>query len=98
MEGISEVQGKRKKTRSLRGAARRLIHAPVHSNPFEVRRKSVQLCLEGSFPLERVARKMGVGRSTLSNWVRLHRDQDEAGLNSKSARPARRRPKMAAPQ
>jgi transposase-like protein len=68
MEGISEVQGKRKKTRPPREAARRSIRPHVYSHPFEVRRKAVQLCLEESFPVERVAREMGVGLSTLSKW------------------------------
>ncbi len=85
MEGIDEVQGKRKKTRPPRGAARRSNCPHTYSHPFEVRRKAVQLCLEESFPVERVAREMGVGRSTLSKWVRLYRDQGEAGLQSKSA-------------
>jgi transposase-like protein len=49
-----------------------------------------------SFPVEQVAREMGVGRSTLSKWVRLYRDQCEAGLQSKSARPSPQRPKVAA--
>jgi transposase-like protein len=61
MEGISEVPGKRKKTRPPRGAARRSIHAHVHSHPFEVRRKAVQLYLEEGFPPELIAREMGVG-------------------------------------
>ena len=39
---------------------------------------------------------MGVGRSTLSKWVRLYRDQGKAALQSKLARPSRRRPKVAA--
>jgi transposase InsO family protein len=39
---------------------------------------------------------MGVGRSTLSKWVRLYRDQGEAGLQSKPARASRPRPKVAA--
>ena len=56
----------------------------------------MQLCLEESFPVERVAREMGVGRSTLSKWVRLYRDQGEAGLQSKPAGPSRPRPKVAA--
>ena len=95
MEGTNEVQRKRKKTRPPRGAARRTICPHVYSHPFEVRRKAVQLCLEESFPVERVAREMGVGRSTLSKWVRLYRDQGEAGLQSKSAGPSPQRPKVA---
>ena len=95
MEGTNGVQRKRKKTRPPRGAARRTIGPHVYSHPFEVRRKAVQLCLEESFPVERVAREMGVGRSTLSKWVRLYRDQGEAGLQSKSADPSPQRPKVA---
>jgi transposase-like protein len=95
MEGTSEVQGKRKRTRPPRGAARRTKRPQPHLHPFEVRRKAVQLCLEESFPVERVAREMGVGRSTLSKWVRLYRDQGEAGLQSKPARRNRPRPKVA---
>jgi transposase InsO family protein len=67
-----------------------------HSHPFEVRRKAVQLCLEESFPVEQVAREMGVGRSTLPKWVKLYRDYGEAGLKFKEARPSRQRPKVAA--
>ena len=95
MEGTNEVQRKRKKTRPPRGAARRTNGPHVYSHPFEVRRKAVQLCLEESFPVERVAREMGVGRSTLSKWVRLYREQGEAGLQSKSAGPSCPRPKVA---
>ena len=95
MEGISEVQGKRKETRPPRGAARRTIRPHPHSHPFEVRRKAVQLCLEESFPVQRVAHEMGVGQSTLSKWVRLYRDQGEAGLQSKPVRRNRQRPKVA---
>jgi len=53
MEGISEVQGKRKKTRPPRGAARRSIHSHPHSHPLEVRRKAVQLYLEEGLPAAR---------------------------------------------
>ena len=65
MEGISEVQGKRKETRPPRGATRRSNRPHPHSYPFEVRREAVQLCLEESFPVEQVAHEMGVGFSTL---------------------------------
>ncbi len=64
MEGISQVQGKRKRTRSPRGAGRRSSRPHAHSYPFEVRRKAVQLCLEESFLIERVAGEMGdLGKS-----------------------------------
>ena len=96
MEGIDKVQGKRKKTRPPRGAARRSIHSHPHSHPLEVRRKAVQLYLEEGFSPELIARPMGVGKSTLSKWVRLYRDHGEAGLKSQEAGPRRQRPKVAA--
>jgi transposase InsO family protein len=96
MEGINRVQGKGERTRPPRGAARRRKSPHPHSHPFEVRRKAVQLCLEESFPLQRVAREMGVGLSTLSKWVRLYREQGEAGLQPRRRRGGRGRPKVAA--
>jgi transposase-like protein len=95
MEGTNEVERKRKKTRPPRGAAKRTNGPHVYSHSFEVRRKAVPLCLEESFPVEQVAREMGVGRSTLSKWVRLYRDQGEAGLQSKPVQRNRPRPKVA---
>jgi len=92
MEGTSQVQGKRKKTRPPRGAALRSIH----SHPLEVRRKAVQLYLEEGFSPELIARQMGVGKSTLSKWVKLCRDQGEAGLKSEPRGRGRPRPKVAA--
>ncbi len=96
MDGISEVEGKRKKARPPRGAARRSIHSHPHSHPFEVRHKAAQLYLEEGFSPELIARQMGVGKSTLSKWVRLYRDHGEAGLKSKEAGPRRRQPKVGA--
>jgi len=95
MEGTSEVQGKRKETRPPRGAARRTVCPHAHSHPFELRRKAVQLCLEEGFPVQQVAREMGVGLSTLSKWVRVYREQGEAGLQPKPRRPNRQRPQVA---
>ena len=95
MEGIREVKGKRKGTRPPRGAARRPKRLPGHSHPFEVRRKAVQFCLEEGFPVPQVAREMGVGRSTLTKWMRLYRDQGEAGLQSKPILRNPPRPKVA---
>jgi len=93
MKGINEVQGKRERTRPPRGAARRRIAPHAHTYPFEVRRKAVQLCLEESFPLQRVAREMGVGLSTLSKWARLYREQGEAGLQPQPRRRGSQRPR-----
>jgi transposase len=55
----------------------------------------VQLCLEEGFPLEQVARELGVGFSTLGAWVRGYRAQGEAGLQAK-ARARSPRPRVAA--
>ena len=96
MEGTNEVQGERKRARPPRGAARRSIRPHPHSHPFEVRRKAVQLCLEEGFPVERVAREMGVGLSTLSKWVRVYREQGEGGLQAQPRRASSHRPKVAA--
>jgi len=95
MKDANKVQGKRKKTRPPRGAARRTVRRHAHSHPFEVRRKAVQLCLEEGFPMERVAREMGVGLSTLSHWVRVYGAQGEAGLQPQPGRRNRPQPKVA---
>ena len=95
MKGQKKVRGKRKENRPPRGAAGETICPPVHGHAFEVRRKAVQLCLEESFPVQRVAHEMGVGFSTLSKWVRLYREQGEAGLQSKPRGPSRPRSEVA---
>src|SRR5512134_3504092 len=86
MDGNGEVQGKRKRLRSPR---RRSKGHRTHAHPYELRRKAVQLCLEEGFPVDQVARELGVGFSTLGAWVRRYRAQGEAGLQAK----ARSRPK-----
>src|SRR6516165_2105236 len=95
MEETKKVQGKRRRTRPPRGAARRTGRPHAHSHSFEVRRKAVQLCLEEGFPTERVAREMGVGLSTLSHWVRVYRAQGEGGLQPQPGRRNRPQPKVA---
>ncbi len=95
MESTSEGKRERKETRRPGGMGRRIPRLPGHAHPFEVRRKAVQLCLEESFPVPQVAREMGVGRSTLTKWIKSYRDQGEAGLQSKPIRPNRPQPKVA---
>src|SRR5574337_330190 len=95
MEGKGKVQGKRKRTRTLRRAARRAVRPHAYSHPFELRRKAVQLCLEEGFPVKQVAHELGVGFSTLGAWVRRYRAQGEAGLQGKG-RPRSSRPQVAA--
>ena len=78
MEGKSKGKGERKGTRRPGGVGRRVRRLPGHAHPSEVRRKAVQLCLEEGFPVPQVAGEMGVGRSTLTKWIRLYREQAEA--------------------
>ena len=42
MEGMKEVDGKTKRTRLPKGAARRSIHSHPYCHPLEVRRKAVR--------------------------------------------------------
>src|SRR5215470_89521 len=86
MEGTKEVEKSKRRTRPPRGAARRSSGPHAHSHALEIRRKAVQLCLEESFPVKQVAREMGVGRSTLDKWVKLYREQGEAGLQPQPRR------------
>ena len=83
MDGNGEVQGKRKRARAT-GKRRRRSRGPhVHAHPVELRRKAVQLCGEEGFPVEQVARDLGIGLSTLGKWIRTYRTQGEAGLQAK---------------
>jgi transposase InsO family protein len=95
MESKGEGKRERKGTRRPGGVGRRARRLPGHSHPFEVRRKAVQLCLEEGFPVPQVAREMGVGRSTLTKWIKVYRDQGEAGLQSKPIRRNRPQAKVA---
>ncbi|HKS73533.1 MAG TPA: helix-turn-helix domain-containing protein, partial [Terriglobales bacterium] len=95
MESTKKGQGK-KRNRPPRGAAARRKSGPhTHSHPYEIRRKAVQLCLEEGFPAQQVARELGVGLSTLSKWIRVYREQGEAGLESHPRRVASHRSKVA---
>ena len=88
MEGNGEVQGKRKR-HSTGKRRRRSRGQRTQAYPYDLRRKAVRLCLEEGFPVDQVARELGVGFSTLGAWVRRYRTQGEAGLQAK----ARARPK-----
>ncbi len=76
MEGNGEVRGKKKRRRA-RGHR-------TQAYPYELRRKAVRFCLEEGFPVEQVARELGVGFSTLGAWVRRYRALGEAGLQAKA--------------
>jgi transposase InsO family protein len=68
-----------RETQPPRGLARRRVWA----HPFELRLKAVKLRLEEGFPLELVARELGVGYSTISAWVKRYREHGEQGLRGK---------------
>src|SRR5512143_2968417 len=88
MAGNGKVQGQKKRTH--RKAKRRAGQSHAHPYPFELRRKAVQLCLEEGFPVEQVARELGVGVSSIALWLRAYRAQGEAGLQGKlTQRPPR---------
>jgi transposase InsO family protein len=95
MKSTKKGQGKKKRNRPPRGAARRKSGLYAHAHPYEIRRKAVQLCLEEKFPVRQVAREMGVGLSTLSKWVRVYREQGEAGLEPHPRRSGSHRSKVA---
>src|SRR5512143_2259976 len=88
MAGNGKVQGQKKRTH--RKAKRRAGQSHAHPYPFALRRKAVQLCLEEGFPVEQVARELGVGVSSIALWLRAYRAQGEAGLQGKlTQRPPR---------
>ena len=80
MDENGKVQGKKKRTQGK--AKRRASQSHGQCYPFELRRRAVQLCLEEGFPVEQVARDLGVGFSTIGAWVRRYRAQGEAGLQA----------------
>ena len=54
---------------------------------FGLRLRVVKLCLEEGFPVQVVSRETGVGKASVARWVKLYREQGQAGL----ARPERSR-------
>ena len=57
--------------------------------PFELRLRVVRMYLEEEYPVPMICRETGVGRSTISTWVRKYRLQGEEGLKSKQPFPPR---------
>jgi transposase InsO family protein len=76
MEEIRKLGKRQKEPQPPRGLARRRRH------PFELRLKAVKLRLEEGFPLELIARELGIGKSTISAWTQQYREHGEAGLKS----------------
>jgi transposase InsO family protein len=48
--------------------------------PFELKVRAVKLYLEEEYSQELIVEELGVGKSTLTAWVRRYREQGEAGL------------------
>jgi transposase len=49
----------------------------------EFREEAAKMVVDGSRPIARVARELGVGETTLGNWVKAYRERhavDEPGL------------------
>lgn len=63
--------------------------------PFEFRLRVVRMYMEEKYPPLLISEETGVGRSTLSAWVRRYRQYGEDGLRTKvsqSPRPSRKEP------
>jgi transposase InsO family protein len=90
MEEIRKLEKRHKEPQPPRGLTRR----GGRKHPFELRLKAVKLRLEEGFPPELIARELGIGISTLAEWVRRYRQLGEQGL--KPASVGRGRAKLAA--
>jgi len=97
MEETHKLEEKKHNPKPLRGLSRRDGRP---SYPFEVRLKAVKLRLEEGFPAALIIREMGIGPSTLAEWVRCYRREGEAGLRhpARAIRAARARLKPAVRQ
>jgi transposase InsO family protein len=59
---------------------------------FEFRLKVVRMYLEEAYPIPLICEETGVGRSTISNWVRKYRQEGEDGLRAKPRSPLAKSP------
>jgi ATP-dependent Lon protease len=82
MDENGKVQGKKKRTQGK--AKRRAGQSHGHCYPFELRRRAVQLCLEEGFPIEQVARELGVGFKD-KNGINILKGYMEDGTFSRGA-------------
>ena len=57
--------------------------------PFELRLRVVRMYLEEEYPVSMICQEAGVGRSTISTWVKKYRLQGEEGLKSSLPFPPR---------
>ena len=56
------------------------------SFPVEFRIRVVKLFLEEGYSISMLAEEFACGKSTISKWIRVYRDQGESGLNNPSTR------------
>ncbi len=54
----------------------------------EFKLKAVKLCLEEGYTASMVAKELGIGDSTLGNWLKRYREGGEAGLEYRAPVPA----------
>ena len=80
----------RRKQKKPQRAKRRVCY------PAEVKVQAVKLHLEEGYSAEMVAQELGVGRSSLSGWVKRYREEGPAGLEPRRARTGRRQVASAA--
>jgi len=76
MEESRKLEEKKNKTKPPRGLSR----PPRQVFTFAFRLKAVKLRLEEGYPVDLILREMGIGTSTLAEWVRCYRREGEAGL------------------
>jgi transposase len=61
--------------------------------PYELRLKAVKLNLEKGISRDVISRELGVGESSVSNWIKAYREEGEGGLRNKpfGARPGQKK-------
>lgn len=90
MEDKSEFVKKRTKKKTPTKGSKKVY-------PYELRLKAVKLHLEDGIKQDLVVRELGVGKSSLINWVRRYRTQGEKGLGDKPLGPDRGKKKLPEP-
>ena len=55
--------------------------------PYELRLKAVKLHLEKGISRDVISRELGVGESSVSNWVKAYREKGEDGLRTQARGP-----------
>ena len=53
--------------------------------PYELRLKAVKLHLEEGISRDVISRELGVGESSVSNWIKAYREKGEDGLRTQAS-------------